>query len=197
MPHDVPFLERPEPHEGGDPIHLTALALAEELRRRRHGPAEGSRKIAGESFREGVLTHVEVEAAVDLLHAGHERLPILGPIHAGGDERADRTDLARREIAILSADLEDSLEVAPALLLARIAQGGLNPDTQVEVLDGREVLEPADRLHSHGEVVRILLPCDLRESDPLVWSQRRHRLAEELREREVTVDLGPAGPQEE
>src|SRR5947208_2299760 len=79
-----------------------------------------------------------------------ERGRTLRPIDARGDEGSDRTHFSGREFAVLSADLQDSFVVPAPLLLTRIAQGRLDPDADVEVLDDGEVLEPTDRLHGEG-----------------------------------------------
>src|SRR5436189_269384 len=78
------------------------------------------------------------------------------------------------------------------LVLARIAQRGLDPHADSEVLDGLQVLEPPERLHRQREVVRVLLAGDVRERDAFPWGQLRDRLAKESREGELAVDLGPA-----
>src|SRR5205823_2056225 len=84
------------------------------------------------------------------------------------------------ELAALPADLEDSLVIPSALLLARVAVRGLDANPDLEILDRGQLLEPARCLDPDGEVVRVLLPRDVREAQPLIGSKGRHRLPEEL-----------------
>src|SRR5438552_17067071 len=95
---------------------------------------------------------------MDLFDAGDEGLRVLRPIDAGGDERPRGPHLARRELAVLPADLEDSLVIPSALLLARVAVRGLDANPDLEILDRGQLLEPARCLDPDGEVVRVLLP---------------------------------------
>src|SRR6266705_1134936 len=190
--HHVADVERAEADEGRDAVHLAALLLAEQLRGRGHATPERLRELAGERLTEGVRAQVEVEAAVDLLDPRDERRRIPGPVHAGDHERSHAAHFLRREFAAVSADLQGAFEVPAPLLLARIAERGLDPHADSEVLDGLQVLEPSERLHRQREVVRILLSGDVRERDAFPRGQLRDRLAKESREREFAVDLGPA-----
>src|SRR5207249_5568069 len=124
--HDIALLEGRQADEGRDPVDLAALPLTEQFRRGRHRAAEGPREIPREPLGQRVRADVEVEAAMDLFDAGDEGLRVLRPIDAGGDERPRGPHLARRELAVLPADLEDSLVIPSALLLARVAVRGLD-----------------------------------------------------------------------
>src|SRR5207244_1567530 len=71
----------------------------------------------------------------------------------------------RREFAAVATHLQGAFEVPAPLLLARIAERGLDPHADSEVLDGLQVLEPSERLDRQREVVRVLLAGDVRERD--------------------------------
>src|SRR5256886_9634354 len=129
---------------------------------------------------------------MDLRDSRHEGLRGLGPIDARDDERSEGPHLSGSEFAVLPANLEDSFVVSSALLLARIAQRRLDPDTEVEILDRCKVPKPTDRLHGHREIVRVFLPRDLRAPDPFVRRGGRERLAEGLGEGELAAPLGPS-----
>src|SRR5439155_2191510 len=178
--------------EGRHTVHFAALLLAEQLRGRGYAPAERLRELAGERLAECVRAQVEVEAAVDLLDPRDEGRRIPGPVHAGDHERSHAAHFLRREFAAVSADLQGALEVPAPLLLARIAESGLDPHADSEVLDGLQVLEPPERLHRQREVVRVLLAGDVRERDAFPRGQLRDRLAKESREGELAGDLGSA-----
>src|SRR5439155_9145399 len=90
----------------------------EQFRRGRHRAAEGPCEIPREPLGQRVRADVEVEAAMDLFDAGDEGLRVLRPIDAGGDERPRGPHLARRELAVLPADLEDSFVIPSALRTA-------------------------------------------------------------------------------
>ena len=132
---------------------------------------------------------------MDLFDARDEGLGVLRPIDARGDERPGGPHFARREFAVLPPDLEDSLVIPSALLLARVAVRGLDANPDLEILDRGQLLEPARRLDPDGEVVRVLLPCDVGEAEPFIGSEGRHRLAEQLRDHQVAIRLRPAGPE--
>src|SRR5713226_9011665 len=193
VPDDVALLKRGESDERRDAVHLAALLLAEQFRGGRHGPAERPRDFAGEPFRQGVLAQVDIEASVDFLDPRDERFRVVRSVDAHRDEGSDVPDLARGQFPVLSADLQDALVVPSSLLLARITDGRLDSDSQVEVLDGSEVPEPTDRLHRDREVVRVLLSRDLRERHPLIRRERGQRIAKELGNHELAVHLRPAG----
>src|SRR3989449_8685370 len=188
----VADMERAQADEGRHAIHLAALLLAEQLRRRGHAPAERLRELAGERLAESVRAQVEIEAAVDLLDPRDEGPRISGPVHAGDHERSHAAHFPRREFAAVATHLQGAFEVSAPLLLARIAERGLDPHADSEVLDGLQVLEPSERLDCQREVVRVLLAGDVRERDAFPRGHLRDRLAKESREREFAVDLGPA-----
>src|SRR5213594_922513 len=190
--HHVADMERAQADEGRHAIHLAALLLAEQLRRRGHAPAERLRELAGERLAESVRAQVEIEAAVDLLDPRDEGPRISGPVHAGDHERSHAAHFPRREFAAVATHLQGAFEVPAPLLLARIAERGLDPHADSEVLDGLQVLEPSERLDRQREVVRVLLAGDVRERDAFPRGHLRDRLAKESREREFAVDLRPA-----
>src|SRR5437773_3179266 len=192
MTHDVADVERAEPDQGRDAIHLAALLLAEQLRGRGHAPAERLRELTGERLAERVRAQVEVEASMDFLDARDAGRRIPGPVHAGAHERSHGTHLLRRQIAAVSADLQHPFEIAASLLLARVAERGLDSHAHSEVLDGLEILEPSERLDRQGEVVRVLVASDVGEGHTLPRGELRDGLAKESREREFAVDLRPA-----
>src|SRR5439155_9957993 len=129
--------------EGRHTVHFAALLLAEQLRGRGYAPAERLRELAGERLAECVRAQVEVEAAVDFLDPRDEGRRVPGPVHAGDHERSHAAHFLRREFAAVAPDLQDALEIPASLLLARIAERGLDPQADPEVLDGLEILEPS------------------------------------------------------
>src|SRR2546428_829162 len=133
--------------EGRPAVPLAALLLSDQFRGRGHDPAERLRELAGERLAECVLAQVKVQATVDFLDPRYEGRRIPGPVHAGDDERSHAAHFLRREFTAVAPDLQDAFEIPASLLLARIAERGLDPHADSEVLDGLQILEPPERLH--------------------------------------------------